>query len=105
MKLNNNSLTSLIFLTIGSFKLNLPQILRYLDYGLMFYFIFSSIMGLVGACASLVECLSVLPSGFAGFIYLDTNAVQGTGVSSSSTLPGSSPLIPLVVQVPVAVMK
>jgi len=24
-------------------------------------------MGLVGACASLVECLSVLPSGFAGF--------------------------------------
>ena len=96
-------------------------------------------MGLVGACASLVECLSVLPSGFAGFddgvlqmnrgnpdnygfinslndpsyirthihnmraiwqgddsanIYLDTNAVQGTGVSSSSTLPGSSPINP-----------
>lgn len=67
MKLNNNSLTSLISLTIGSLKINLPQILRYFDYGLMLYFIFASIMGLVGACASLVECLSVLPYGFAGF--------------------------------------
>ena len=48
MKLNNNSLTSLISLTIGSLKQTLPQILRYFYYGLMFYFIFSSIMGLVG---------------------------------------------------------
>jgi hypothetical protein len=67
MKLYNNSLTSLISLTIGSLKLTLPQILRYFDYGLMFYFIFASIMALVGICASLVECLSVLPYGFAGF--------------------------------------
>ena len=67
LKLNNNSLTSLISLTIGSLKEILPQILRYFYYGLMFYFIFASIMSLVGTCASLVDCLSVLPYGFSGF--------------------------------------
>jgi hypothetical protein len=64
-----------IYFTINIFKqlifnllkqLSWTQLLRYFDYGLLFYIIFSSIMALVGICASLVEHLSVFPllSGF-----------------------------------------
>lgn len=56
-----------MYLTIGCLKESLPQILRYFDYGLMLYFTFTSIMCLVGACASLVESLSIFPYGYAGF--------------------------------------
>lgn len=76
MKLYNNSLTSLIYVTIGSLKVKLPQRLKYFYYGLMFYFIFPSILGLVGACAS---------------VYLNPQAEQAaTAGNSSSSLPGST---------------
>ena len=73
MKLYNNYLTSLISLIFGSLKLILSQILRYFDYGLMFYFIFASILPLVWICAPLVDCLSVLPSGFYDCVLLINN--------------------------------
>jgi len=59
-----NILKQLIF---NLFKqLSWTQLLRYFDYVLLVYFIFSSIIGLVVICASLVEHLSICPllSGF-----------------------------------------
>ena len=106
MKLNNNSLTSLIFLTIGSIKVKLPQILRYFDYGLMFDFIFASIMGLVGSCVSLVEFLFVRPSGFVGFydtVLLINN--RGNPDNYGFINPGSSLINPSGSPVPVEQMK
>jgi hypothetical protein len=62
-------------LTINIFKqlinsilkeLSWTQLLRFFDYVIFFYIIFSSIVVLVGICASLVDCLSISPlqSGF-----------------------------------------
>ena len=59
---------SIIFFKQLSFnffkKLSLTQILRYFDYCLLVYIIFSTILALVGFCGCLVESMSVLPYGF-----------------------------------------
>jgi hypothetical protein len=67
MFLINSPLSLILFLKKVRFKnlnpLTASKILRFIDYGLFFYIICISIMDLVGLCSSLVNCLSVYPSG------------------------------------------
>jgi len=95
-----------ISLTINIFKdqffkyikeLSLTQLLRYFYYGLLLYFIFNSIMALVGICASLVDCLAVFPlhSGLEeSVLQLNNNGTAGnygfiTPGGSNTPTPGT----------------
>ena len=84
------------FLLVALFKqimfnffknLTLNQIVRYFDYVLLLYIIISTIIAIVGLCASLVECLSILPSGFENSV-LQMN--RGTPDNYGFINPGSN---------------